>query len=398
MLNHPFFAAPHRVMIAGGAVQLVIAMAIWSVEILARATHSLGPIDWGLPAPWLHAGLMLFSFFPYFIFAFLMTAGPKWTGVRPLTQAEFLPAFFLLSLGWLITYLLQAVTDRGWLGLLVVTLGWGLGCRALFRILQDAEGWPSHPVTAVLATALGGVALIAFTVGWATLDAGWIRAALALGLWGFLATTFFTVVHRMLPIFSINAVPTLRPRATPRLFKATVALLLIHGFLAALWLSEWTWLVDLPLAVILLGLSRYWGLAQSFKVRLLATNHIAFAWMGIAAGLYGIQSALALTGTAWGGLAPLHALSIGFFLSMALSMATRVTLGHSGISPFASPLVWALFLALQLAAVLRVLAEFPALAGTALPASVLLVLTAFVLWFARHGKHLTQPRADGQPG
>ena len=67
-------------------------------------------------------------------------------------------------------------------------------------------------------------------------------------------------------------------------------------------------------------------------------------WGGTAFALYGADSLLRLAGTSGTlGLAPVHALGIGFFAAMLLAMATRVSLGHSGRPLKADGLVWALF-------------------------------------------------------
>jgi uncharacterized protein involved in response to NO len=62
----------------------------------------------------------------------------------------------------------------------------------------------------------------------------------------------------------------------------------------------------------------------------------------------------ALTGDWALGRAPLHALGIGFLSSLVLAMATRVTLGHSGRRLIMDRFTVACFVALQVAALLRV--------------------------------------------
>ena len=44
------------------------------------------------------------------------------------------------------------------------------------------------------------------------------------------------------------------------------------------------------------------------------------------------------------GLAPLHTFAIGFFASMVLGMASRVTLGHSGRPLVLDNFTWLLFI------------------------------------------------------
>ena len=57
------------------------------------------------------------------------------------------------------------------------------------------------------------------------------------------------------------------------------------------------------------------------------------------------------------GLAPLHALAIGFFDSMVLGMASRVTLGHYGRPLVLDNFTWLLFIGFQATALLRIIAD-----------------------------------------
>ena len=57
------------------------------------------------------------------------------------------------------------------------------------------------------------------------------------------------------------------------------------------------------------------------------------------------------------GLAPLHALAIGYFARMVLGMASRVTLGHSGHPLVLDKFSWLLFIGFQAAVLLRILPD-----------------------------------------
>ncbi|MDO8276104.1 MAG: NnrS family protein, partial [Serpentinimonas sp.] len=56
-------------------------------------------------------------------------------------------------------------------------------------------------------------------------------------------------------------------------------------------------------------------------------------------------------------LGAMHAITMGFMGSLLLAMVTRVSCGHSGRTLVADRLVWGLFWLLQLATVLRVVAD-----------------------------------------
>jgi uncharacterized protein involved in response to NO len=99
------------------------------------------------------------------------------------------------------------------------------------------------------------------------------------------------------------------------------------------------------------------------------------------------------------GMAPLHALTIGYFSSMAIAMVTRVTLGHSGRELKADKTVWLLFLAFQLSALFRIAGDFPfGYAPDCYLAAAVVWLACFSTWGLKHVAMYWQPRVDGKPG
>ena len=116
--------------------------------------------------------------------------------------------------------------------------------------------------------------------------------------------------------------------------------------------------------------------------------------------LYAVQSLVyMLSGNLLFGLAPLHALAIGFFASMVLAMASRVTIGHSGRPLELDHTTWLLFLGFQSATVLRILADVvPAMAPMLYVAAGLAWLGCFVLWAAKYAPIYWRQRVDGKPG
>ena len=89
----------------------------------------------------------------------------------------------------------------------------------------------------------------------------------------------------------------------------------------------------------------------------------------------------------------------GLFQHM-LGMATRVTLGHSGMSINPQRSTWLLFAALQLAVMLRVLSEIlPGEYRVALYLSAAIAwLACFLPWVVFYLPAYLKPRVDGIPG
>jgi uncharacterized protein involved in response to NO len=192
------------------------------------------------------------------------------------------------------------------------------------------------------------------------------------------------VSHRLIPFFS-NAV--LRDYQIVRPDWALWVVIfgsILHGTLEINELKQFTWIFDLPIALVTLWLSYSWQFKRSFKVKILAMLHIAFLWLGIALLLTGIQSLLSLLNVPINlNRGPIHALMIGYFGSMLIAMATRVSLGHSGQPLVADSKAWNIFLAIFIAGLLRVVADFPIInsyANHLYMCSAVIWIAAYLVW------------------
>jgi uncharacterized protein involved in response to NO len=401
MIPKAFFAAVHRGMFFAGAVQSVLTMLFWAVDLGARRAGLWAAPEWPLPSPWLHALLLLFGVFPFFIFGFILTAGPRWQGYGETPPRVFVPAFLLLASGWLLAWAGVIVSPLLLaLGLSVALAGWGVAARHLWRIAAWHKEERRHIRLAATAVTLGSLGLGVFAAYSATQEPLLARLAINLGLWGFLVPVFVLVIHRMLPFFSSGIIPHFVAYRPYWALWAIVGGSAGHGLLSFFELSQWTWLFDLPAALGAVWLTLKWRLRESLGATLLAVLHVGFAWCGLSFSLFALHSLLLLAGQGGLGLLPLHALTLGFLASTLIGMASRVTMGHSGLPLVGDATMWRAFWVMQAAAVLRMVGDFLALPppfDLSFIAS-LLWLGAFGAWTAKYAPKTWRPRADGQPG
>jgi uncharacterized protein involved in response to NO len=352
-------SAPHRLFFFWGGIQSVLTITWWAADLAGRYGGLYKPIAWSIAANDAHAFLMLYSFFPFFIFGFLMTTFPRWMNGAEVERRIYLPAFLLMATGSLLFYLgLILSVLLLTVALLLFLSGWGLGLYALLSVYLKAKHADKRHAT----------------ITWVVLGAGWLLLAsfgsneahlLAIakvgGVWLILLPVFFAVCHRMIPFFSANAIANYAIVRPSWVLALVPSFALIHGILELTGVQAWTWLVDIPMAASAIYLTLAWRWRQSLSLPILAMLHIGFAWLGIALTLYALQSLASLiSGQHYFGKAPLHALTVGYFTSILLAMATRVTLGHSGRQLILDRVTWALFLVLQVVTVLRIVAELPA--------------------------------------
>ncbi|KAF0103815.1 MAG: uncharacterized protein involved in response to NO [bacterium] len=397
-----YTAAPHRVLFLPGALQAVLVMLWWVLDLQLRRAGGEGLAVGGLPGPALHVWWMLYGCLPFFIFGFLFTAMPNWLNGPAIPRAAYVTAGLAMSLGVLGVYLGGVLPFALPAGLALHAAGWTVAVLALGRTLLRAPPQDKlHSALASVAILLGLLGDLAFL---AMLVADWtpgLAVAGALGMWGFLTPIFLVVCHRMIPWFTSRVVPNyvmLRPYGPLWLLLAGC---LLRGALELAGRGELTWPVDLLMAFLVWRFSAWWGLTRGIRqVWLLAMLHIAFLWSGVAFALYGLGSLAAFAGWGWSpGQAPVHALGIGFFATMLIAMASRVSLGHSGRALQADALTWGLFWLVQAAALARVLPDLaPALPRWPIEAAGLVWLLGFAMWAWRYAPMYWRPRVDGKPG
>ena len=395
-------AAPHRLLFLAGTIQTLLAMLWWGLSLESRFGNGL-LVPPAMNPSAAHGWLMLYGVFPFFIFGFLFTALPNWVNGAKIPRAAYLSTALLMAIGAALFYPGIYNLPIAAVALLLHGTGWAIGLSALYGVLRtSAANQDKRQPWLAWAAMLGGLTgLLSFLAWQATNLEFWLRSAMALGIWWFLVPLFLAVCHRMVPWFTSRVVTNyviVRPYLP--LWIMVIAGLL-HGVLEILELAHWTWLADLPLAGLAVWFITRWGIARTLHERLLAMLHIGFVWATLSFILYGLGSLLGLIGATWSlGLAPLHALGIGFFGSMLLAMASRVSLGHSGRPLKADGLTWRLFWLVQVAALVR-------MAPDLLPASApyriislasLLWLVAFGLWAWQYAPLFWRPRADGKPG
>ncbi|WP_291477184.1 NnrS family protein [Acidovorax sp.] len=408
--------APHRLGFFLAMVVLVASGLWWALVQLDRSTGWLA-LPSVISPTLVHSAVMAFGFIPLFFSGFLFTAGPKWLGVEaPLAQDLRVPLFSLAA-GWLL-WLAGAHLHAGvaWAGLALAMVGlvwmtvqfWG-------RIRRSQAEDQLHARVIGTACVVGCVSLAGLLLSLVFEAHATARAWIFTGLWGFVVVVYVTVAHRMIPFFTSSAMPMVqawRPFWVLWLMLAAAALQVLAAWLELAGVPSsaagTAWLLvhgtlQLMVGGVLVWLAWVWGLVQSLKNKLLAMLHIGFLWLGVAFLLGGVSQWLVGTlGMGVPALGALHALTMGCLASLMLAMVTRVSCGHSGRALVADRIAWSLFWCLQAAALLRIAASVPGIAGLSLP--WLLPVAAGLwagtmgVWGLRLGRWYSCLRADGRPG
>ncbi|MBR7800132.1 NnrS family protein [Undibacterium fentianense] len=375
--------APHRLYFFLGALAVSILFSWWWWQL-----QSPRPIE--MP---LHAVLMPLGVFPLFILGFTFTAGPKWLSLNEP------PHNFLLHGGTYFSGLLLALFASTWglnplrmSGFALMLAAW---CAVTFRwarlILLSPVKDKNH-AQALLFAMTGGILSLACAFFWsAGVREAWV-AARQMAFFAFLLPVFLTVCHRMLPFFSSNVIRSYtvwRPYWLLNLWIGSSWALAFTGIL------EWH-VVEAVLASMLslsfANTSWRWGLFRSLENRLLAMLHLSFAWLSVVFALQAVSAFGVPIGSAM-----IHALALGFMGTMLVGFVSRVSFGHSGRPLQASNALWCIYLALHIAALLRVVASVTA-TPQMLQWSASIWLLLILAWIGLMLPIYLTPRADGQAG
>jgi uncharacterized protein involved in response to NO len=379
--------APHRLYFFLGALAVLSLFFWWwlSLNTPYAAHQSISAIP-------LHGILMPLGIFPLFILGFTFTAGPRWLAVNA-SDRYFLPT----GIAYFSGIVLIISGSNG--ATVLVTAGFGLMLSAWLGatwrwaslVRQSSITDKNHP-SVLLAAMCGGVLALLAALAWsAGYSPAWFVAR-QLAFYCFLLPVFLTVCHRMLPFFSSTVLKPYvawKPYGLLWFWLAGCVALALAGVL------NWRMaeaVIASAMAASFAVTSWRWGLRASFANRLLAMLHMSFAWLTM---VFALQAASAF-GVALGS-ASLHALGLGFMATMLVAFVSRVSFGHSGRPLVVSNTLWTLYLALHLAAAMRVLASvlfIPALISYSATAWLLLLGSWVIMMLPIYLKE----RADGQAG
>jgi len=397
-------AAPHRPAFLCGLASLLASSLWWGLHLLARYTgFPLFTLDLVVAPIWAHSFLMLFTVFPTFFLGFLFTTYPRWMNGPLVPRGAYVTSPLLLTAAstcWLVgihagTALLAVAAALATAGLLVALI-------AFLRVLIDAEQAVSHAIVTSAAFAIGIVCAEGFGYGVWTANDFVLHFAVRAALWGFLLPVFFAVCHRMVPFFSQGVVPGYVPWRPTWVLTAVVGLAWLRLLLGTAGMLDALVPVDATLFILTALCAVRWTSLRSRGNPLLWTLYTGYAWLPIAMLLQTVRDGAFVLGGEWAlGRAPIHALGMGFFGGMLIAMVTRVTMGHSGRKLAMDRIAFGCFLAVQVAALARVLGEVvtaPVAIQWLLLGSVAAWLAAFGVWGARNARIYLSPRIDGRPG
>ncbi|MGO1749882.1 MAG: NnrS family protein [Marinobacter sp.] len=376
------FSYPFRIFFLSMTLLALLVIPLWVLQVTGVINMPLA-----MPGLFWHQHEMLFGFLSAAIAGFLLTAVCVWTqterthGFRlVLLWGVWMAGRLLLAFGadlpeWLVqgvnlAFLPLVMLDTGWrvwhakqkrqlMILVVLGLLWLMQIGFVTR-LDMAFSHGALIIAMALISIVGGRITPAFTTGWLRqrgLDPSAVKTIPALDM-----AALFSMI--LLTASLVTGWQTL-----------TGILAIVAGTLTLVRLANWKgWLAR--------------------KDPLLWVLHLSILWVPIS--LYLLAGTLFV---GWPSNAWSHAAGTGAVSCLILGVIARVTLGHTG-RPLVLPkgMVVA-FIAIQLAAVIRVLTAFDIIPWhPGIGSSSLLWIFAYGMFLVRYTKILASPRPDGRVG
>ncbi|MGO1501193.1 MAG: NnrS family protein [Marinobacter sp.] len=376
------FSYPFRIFFLSMALLALVVIPLWVLQVTGVINMPLA-----MPGLFWHQHEMLFGFLSAAIAGFLLTAVCVWTqterthGFRlVLLWGVWMAGRLLLAFGadlpdWLVqgvnlAFLPLVMLDAGWrvwhakqkrqlIILVVLGLLWLMQIGFVTR-LDMAFSHGALIAAMALISIVGGRITPAFTTGW--------------------------LRQRGLDPSAVKTIPALD-------MAALFSMVLLAASLVTGWQTLTGILAIVAATLTLVRLANWKGwLAR--KDPLLWVLHLSILWVPIS--LYLLAGTLFAS---WPSNAWSHAAGTGAVSCLILGVIARVTLGHTG-RPLVLPkgMVVA-FIAIQLAAVIRVLTAFDIVPWhPGIGSSSLLWIFAFGMFLVRYTKILASPRPDGRVG
>jgi uncharacterized protein involved in response to NO len=378
------FALGFRPFFLAAGLFAVVLLGLWLA--ILQGSIATGPLA---PAVW-HGHEMLFGYTVAVIAGFLLTAAQNWTGIRTPSGTP-LAALFLLwlagRLGFLVPGLppgLVALVDLAFLPVLALVLAWPI---------IKAKQLHNYPFPIMLLALAAANAL----VHGEALGCTAASASLGLHLAAYVVVMMMVVMSgRVIPSFTDNKLHTHARRwKTIELLAPVVTLGALTAALIAPDSLVTALLAAIAAAVHAIRLAG-WYTNKFWSVPLLWILHLGYAWIAIGFALL----ALSATGVSAAAGASLHAFTAGGIGVLTLGMMARVSLGHTGRLLESAPVMTLAFVAINLAALIRVALPllFPAVHVQSMIASGLVWVAAFGLFVVVYTPMLLRPRVDGKPG
>jgi uncharacterized protein involved in response to NO len=381
-----FLSYGFRPFFLGAALFAGLAVVAWVVLFAGQAQSGFlyPPREW-------HVHEMLFGYLPALIAGFLLTAMPNWTDRMPLRGVPLL-LLFLLWLGGRLLMVFPwagattaAVVDGAFL-VILATYVW--------REIMAAGSWDRAPI---------GILVSLYACANMFFHEAALRGAptdfperFALSV----MTLMLTIIGgRLTPTFTREFLEDKNIAKLPEVFSLVDGVAIVSVLVGVItWVlqpeSVWAGAMLLVAGVASVVRLLRWVGWRTWRDPLVLILHVGYLWVG----LYLLALGASILGLGFSTANAVHVLTTGAMGTMTLAVMTRASLGHTGRPRYADRLTVAIYLLVNIGALLRIFSPNPvtptALTHAMLGLSALGWSGAYLLFALHYGRYLVRPSLD----
>jgi uncharacterized protein involved in response to NO len=185
------------------------------------------------------------------------------------------------------------------------------------------------------------------------------KFAINTGFYLFIFMIIFIISQRMIPFFTTAKIPDYKINKSENLLKLVFVFLSLKVILLSFDNAKLNLIADIPLFIIITKELIKWKLPL-FKVpAIMWVLYLGLYWIPVAFGISILESLMAFYNpNVIFEKAVIHALALGYFITLLVGFGTRVILGHSGSTPHADNFAIFIFIAVQVIAIFRIFSSF----------------------------------------
>ena len=351
-----FSSQPHQPFFTSGILFLILFMMLFTASysnILILDTSVLT----------FHAYTMVFVIFIQFFLGFLFVVFPRFLTQAEINKKEYMNQFilyFISSLGILLSIIFYSDVVFVFQIMMLIAqvlsfkLLYSIHNKSLVKVKDDTKWVLISLVAGLIFHTLFIISEIKFLY-----SHDLSKLSIDAGFYLFIFMVIFVISQRMIPFFTTAKAPNYKPNKSKNLLEIVFALLIFKVVLLSFDNVKLNLLADIPLFVMITRELIKWKL-PFFKVpAIMWVLYLGLYWIPFAFFISIVESLMAFYNPSIiFEKAAIHAMALGYFLTLLVGFGTRVILGHSGTTPHANNFAIFIFIAIQLIALLRIFSSF----------------------------------------
>ena len=381
-----FSSQPHQPFFTSGILFLILFMMLFSasyLNILVLDDSVLG----------FHAYPMVFVIFNQFFLGFLYVVFPRFLIQAEIPIKDYMNQFilyFISSLGIFLSIIFFSKIT--FIFQIMMLFAQFLSFKLLYSIHKKSIVKVKDDTKWVLISFIAGLffhTLYIFSTSIFSFSSELSRLAIDGGFYLFIFMVIFVISQRMIPFFTTAKATDYVANKSKNLLTIVFSLLAFKVFLLSFDNAKLNLLADIPLFIMFTRELIKWKL-PFFKVpAIMWVLYLGLYWIPFAFFISIIQGVMAFYN-------PeiifekvvIHAMALGYFLTVLIGFGTRVILGHSGTTPHANNFAIFIFIAVQFISLLRIFTSFSLNFSLdyifLLNTTAILLILGLIVWSSRY--------------